>query len=50
MNFLVKKIKNYLIQKKKKIKFKVQSFGIDNYARLKNLNPNLSINATYLLE
>ncbi len=36
--------------KEKKIKFKVQSFGIDNYARLKNLNPNFSINATYLLE
>ena len=36
--------------KEKKIKFRIQSFGIDNYARIKNLNPNFRIVVTYLLE
>ena len=36
--------------KKKKIKFKIQGFGIDNYARIKNLNPNFRVVVTYLLE
>ena len=48
--FFSKENKDLFDTKEKKIKFKVQSFGIDNYARLKNLNPNFSIMATYLLE
>ena len=36
--------------KEKKIKFKIQNFGIDNYARIKNLNPNFRIEVTYLME
>ena len=36
--------------KEKKIKFSIQNFGIDNYARIKNLNPNFRIVVTYLLE
>ena len=36
--------------KEKKIKFKIQGFGIDNYARTKNLNPNFRVVVTYLLE
>ena len=34
----------------KKIKFKIQNYGIDNYSRHKNLNPNFRIIVTYLLE
>ena len=36
--------------KEKKIKFKIQGFGLDNYARIKNLNPNFRVVVTYLLE
>ena len=36
--------------KDKKIKFKIQGFGLDNYARIKNLNPNFRVVVTYLLE
>ena len=36
--------------KEKKIKFKIQNYGIDNYSRHKNLNPNFRIIVTYLLE
>lgn len=48
--FFSKENKELFDTKKKKIKFKVQSFGIDNYARLKNLNPNFRVMVTYLLE
>ena len=36
--------------KEKKIKFKIQGFGLDNFARIKNLNPNFRVVVTYLLE
>ena len=36
--------------KEKKIKFKISGFGIDNYARIKNLDPNFRVIVTYLLE
>ena len=48
--FFSKENKELFDSKEKKIKFKVQSFGIDNYARLKNLNPNFRVMVTYLLE
>ena len=34
----------------KKIKFKIQGYGLDNYARIKNLDTRFSVIVTYLLE
>ena len=34
----------------KKIKFKIQGYGLDNYARIKNLDNRFSVIVTYLLE
>ena len=34
----------------KKIKFKIQGYGLDNYARIKNLDVRFSVIVTYLLE
>jgi hypothetical protein len=36
--------------KEKKLKFKIQNFGIDNYVRYKTLNPNFKVVVTVLLE
>ena len=36
--------------KEKKLKFKIQNFGIDNYVRYKALNPNFKVVITVLLE
>ena len=48
--FFSKENKEVFDTKEKKIKFKIQGFGIDNYARTKNLNPNFRVVVTYLLE
>ena len=48
--FFSKENKEIFDTKEKKIKFKIQNFGIDNYARIKNINPNFRIVVTYLLE
>ena len=37
--FFSQENKEVFDNKEKKIKFKIQGFGIDNYARTKNLNP-----------
>ena len=34
----------------KKIKFRIQGFGLDNYARIKNLDSRFGVIVTYLLE
>ena len=34
----------------KKIKFKIQGYGLDNYARIKNLDVRFGVIVTYLLE
>ncbi len=34
----------------KKIKFKIQGYGLDNYAKIKNLEPRFGVIVTYLLE
>ena len=48
--FFSKENKEVFDTKEKKFKFRLQSFGIDNYVRIKNLNPNFRIIVTYLLE
>ena len=49
-DFFNQENKELFDMEKKKIKFRIENFGIDNYARIKNLNPNFKIIVTYLLE
>ena len=49
-NFFNQENKELFDKETKKIKFRIENFGIDNYARIKNLNPNFKIVVTYLLE
>ena len=49
-DFFSQENKEIFDTKEKKLKFRIQNFGIDNYVRYKNLNPNFKIEVTYLLE
>ena len=48
--FFNKENKSIFDLKEKKIKFKIQGFGLDNYARIKNLDVRFGVIVTYLLE
>ena len=48
--FFSKENKSIFDINNKKIKFKIQGFGLDNYARIKNLDPRFGVIVTYLLE
>ena len=49
-DFFSQENKEIFDTKEKKLKFRIQNFGIDNYVRYKNLNPNFKVVVTYLLE
>ena len=48
--FLNKENKKMFDIKEKKIKFRIQGYGLDNYAKIKNLEPRFAVIVTYLLE
>ena len=48
--FFSKENKSIFNIEEKKIKFKIQGFGLDNYARIRNLEPRFCVIVTYLLE
>ena len=49
-DFFSKENQSVFDSKQKKIKFKIQGYGLDNYARIKNLAPRFGVIVTYLLE
>ena len=48
--FFSKENKTIFNMDEKKIKFKIQGYGLDNYARIKNLDVRFGVIVTYLLE
>ena len=48
--FFSKENKTIFNMNEKKIKFKIQGYGLDNYARIKNLDVRFGVIVTYLLE
>ena len=48
--FFNKENKSIFNMNEKKIKFKIQGYGLDNYARIKNLDVRFGVIVTYLLE
>ena len=48
--YFSKENKSIFNSEEKKIKFKIQGFGLDNYAKIKNLEPRFGVIVTYLLE
>ena len=48
--FFSQENKEIFDNQEKKLKFKIQNFGIDNYVRYKTLNPNFKVVVTVLLE
>ena len=48
--FFNKENKSIFNLNEKKIKFKIQGYGLDNYARIKNLDIRFGVIVTYLLE
>ena len=48
--YFTKENESLFNKKEKKIKFKIQGHGLDNYARIKNLDVKFGVKVTYLLE
>ena len=48
--YFTKENESLFNKQEKKIKFKIQGFGLDNYARIKNLDVKFGVKVTYLLE
>ena len=48
--YFTKENESLFNKKEKKIKFVIQGYGLDNYARIKTLDPRFGVKVTYLLE